>query len=196
MGFFDIFKKSRREVVRENQSRGKEGEEHIKSKYEFNGYKVKRTGRGHDFKAEKRDWLTGRKETKYIEVKTGNSKLSDLQRKKKRQFGRGKYVEERLDHTPFGFISQDDTYKLKSPTKRETKRSSGYDSMFSLSGGSKSRKNNGHDFGSGLDNMFGTGSSRKQSRSNSFSSGRGLNDMFGTGSSGRRKKNSSNSWGF
>lgn len=196
MGFLDIFKKNKKEIIRENQSRGKDAEEHIKRKYEFNGYKVTRTGRGHDFKAEKRDWLSGKKEIKHIEVKTGNSKLSDLQRKKKRQFGRGKYVEERLDYTPFGFISQDDTYKMKSPTKRETKRSSGYDSMFGLGGGARSRKTNEHGFGSGLDNMFGTGSSRKQRRNNNFSSGGGLNDMFGTGSSGRRKKNSSNSWGF
>ncbi|MGI0040580.1 MAG: hypothetical protein ACRD94_01290 [Nitrosopumilaceae archaeon] len=169
MGIFDVFKKSRKEVIRENQTRGKDGEEHIRRKYEFNGYEVKRTGKGHDFKAEKRDWLSGRKETKYVEVKTGNSKLSDLQREKKRQFGRGKYVEERLDHTPFGFVSQDDTYRIRSPTKRETKGSSGYDSMFGL-GGSR-RKSNEQGFGSGLNDMFGTGSSRK-------------------------KRNSSNSWGF
>jgi hypothetical protein len=176
MGIFDIFKKSRREIIRENQSKGKEGEEHIRRKYEFNGYKVERTGKGHDFKAERKDWLTGKKETKYIEVKTGNSKLSDLQRKKKRQYGRSKYVEERLDHTPFGLVSQDDAYRVNNL---------------------RSKRKNDYSFGSGLDNMFGTGPSGKRSRRNdNYGFGSGLNDMFGTGSSGRRKRNSSDSWAF
>ena len=29
----------------------------IKEEYEFSGYKVSRTGKGHDLKAEKKDWL-------------------------------------------------------------------------------------------------------------------------------------------
>src|SRR5574337_208122 len=97
MGFFDVFKKSRREINRENQSQGKDGEEQVRRKYEFNGYKVTRTGKGHDFKAEKQDWLTGKKDTKYIEVKNtrGDPRLSNLQKKKKKQFGR-KYVVENL----------------------------------------------------------------------------------------------------
>ena len=50
MGFFDIFKKSRKQVNRENQEQGREGERKIREKYEFSGGKVTRTGKGHDFK--------------------------------------------------------------------------------------------------------------------------------------------------
>jgi hypothetical protein len=79
VGIFDAFKKSKREVIRDNQYQGKAGEEKIKRDWEFSGYKVENTGIGHDLKAQRRDWLTGKKETEYIEVKTGNSPLSKLQ---------------------------------------------------------------------------------------------------------------------
>lgn len=69
LGFRDIFKKSRRQVNRENQEKGKRAERQIKAKWELSGYNVKRTGKGHDYKATKRDWLTGKKETTYIEVR-------------------------------------------------------------------------------------------------------------------------------
>ena len=201
MGFRDLFKRNRKEVIRENQSRGKGGEEHIKSKYEFNGYKVTRTGKGHDFRAEKRDWWTGKKESKVIEVKTGNSPLSDLQKKKKRQYG-SKYVVERLDHTPFGYVSQDDTYKMKRPTKKETKRSSGFDSMLGLGGNSsRPRNSNRSRSSSGFDSMFGLGGGSGGSRSsprrksNDYGFGSGLNDMFGSGGSSKKRRSSSG-WGF
>ena len=54
MGFFDVFKKSRKQVNKENQEQGRAGEKKIKEEYEFSGYKVTRTGKGHDFKAEKK----------------------------------------------------------------------------------------------------------------------------------------------
>jgi hypothetical protein len=105
LGFFDdIFKKSRSQVNRENQEQGNAGERRIKEEYEFSGYKVKRTGKGHDLKAEKKDWFTGKKDVKYIEVKTGNSKLSKLQKKKRGHLG-DKYVVERLEPTTFGLVS-------------------------------------------------------------------------------------------
>ena len=63
MGFFDVLKKSRRQVNRENQEQGREGERRIKEEYEFSGYKIKRTGKGHDLKAEKTDEDAERKET-------------------------------------------------------------------------------------------------------------------------------------
>jgi hypothetical protein len=46
MGFFDVFKRSRKEINRSNQEQGKDGEEQVKAKYELNGYKVTRTGKG------------------------------------------------------------------------------------------------------------------------------------------------------
>jgi len=121
LGFFDAFKKSRKQVNRENQEQGKAGEKRIKEEYEFSGYKVKRTGKGHDLKAEKKDWFTGKKETKYIEVKTGNSKLSKLQKKKRGQLGK-KYVVERLEPTTFGLVSNN--RESDKPKKRKKKDSS------------------------------------------------------------------------
>lgn len=162
MGFFDVFKKSKKEIIRENQSQGKIGEEKIKTKYEFSGYKVKRTGKGSDFKAERKNWLTGEKETKIIEVKTGSSRLSKLQKKKKRQHGR-KYIVERLERTPLGLMSNDNMFGTANSIKKRkaVKKSSGCDSLFGSSGGSKTK--------------------RTQSS--------GYNSLFGSsGSSGRRKK--------
>ncbi len=89
-------RKSRRQVNRENQEQGREGEERTRSRYELMGYNVTRTGKGHDFKATKTNPLTGKKETVYVETKTGGAKLSPLQKKKRRQFG-GRYVVENGD---------------------------------------------------------------------------------------------------
>lgn len=125
MGFFDAFK-SRKQVNRENQEQGKTGERRIKEEYEFSGYKVKRTGKGHDLKAEKKDWFTGKKDTKYIEVKTGNSKLSRLQKKKQSYLGK-KYVVERLEPTPFGLTSNNrESDKPKKRRKKDSSSSFGF----------------------------------------------------------------------
>ena len=122
--FDDIFKRSKHQVVRDNAVQGKDGEERIKRDYECSGYKVKRTGRGHDYKATKRDWLSGKKETKYIEVKTGNGKLSPLQKKKKRSLGK-KYVVERVQPNPFTTSTSIDLLgSSESKPKRKTKKKS------------------------------------------------------------------------
>lgn len=48
LGFFDdVFKRSKRQVVRDNAVQGKDGEERVKTNYEWGGYEVKRTGTGH-----------------------------------------------------------------------------------------------------------------------------------------------------
>lgn len=174
MGIFDVFKKSRREVNRDNQHQGKSGEEQIRQKYEINGYKVERTGRGHDLRAKRQNWLTGKKETKYIEVKTGNSSLSKLQKKKKRQFG-SKYIVERLEPTPFGFVP-------KSPSKKHmsSKNSSSLNILFGSGKRSTSKKRKS----SGYDALFGTSSSNKRSRSSSYDA------LFGSTSSRRIKSRS------
>jgi len=50
------------------------------------GYEVERTGRGHDYVRRKRDLFTGRvTRTEYVEVKSGNAQLSDLQKKTKKK---------------------------------------------------------------------------------------------------------------
>ena len=139
MGFFDIFKKSRKQINRDNQAQGRAGEKKIKDEYEFSGYKVSRTGKGQDLKAEKKDWF-GNKTTKYIEVKTGNSKLSKLQKKKRGYLG-DKYVVERLEPTPFGLSTNN--RESDKPKKRKKKSSSsifGSSSMDSIFGSSSSTK--------------------------------------------------------
>jgi|SRR6185437_13007745 len=82
--------------IRANARKGKVAEDMIRSKYEMSGYNVTRTGRGHDFRVSRLDPWTGEKEIRYVEAKSGNAKLSPLQRKKQRQYG-GKYVVDRTD---------------------------------------------------------------------------------------------------
>ena len=88
-------KQLNREKMDEIRRKGRAGEDTVRMQYELQGYRMERTGRGHDFKATRQDILTGRKESKYVEVKTGNSQLSRLQSKTK---SRGvKYKVERVE---------------------------------------------------------------------------------------------------
>ena len=183
MGFFDVFKKSRKQVNRENQEQGKAGERKIREKYEFSGGKVTRTGKGHDFKVETKDWF-GNKTTKHIEVKTGNSKLSKLQKKKQSRLG-DKYVVERLEPTPFGLSTNNRESDL-SPKQR--------------------KKNSSSIFGSSsMDSIFGTSSTKKKSTSKKkrvsktnsdslFGGSSSMDSIFGSNSSKKRKKKSDSIW--
>ena len=155
MGFSNPFKKSRKQIIKENQERGKAGEDKIRSWYEFLGNKVTRTGRGSDFKIERKNYLTGEKERKWVEVKTGNSKLSRLQRLRRRQHGEN-FVEERLETSPFGlFVKPSFTQKQHTPKKR--KNSSRYfDLLGSGYGGKKSKA-------SRYDDLLGSKSRKKKS---------------------------------
>jgi predicted Holliday junction resolvase-like endonuclease len=79
-------KQLKREVIAENREKGKAGEEDVRTKYEMRGYDLERTGKGSDFKAVRRDLWTGKpRKTVYLEVKTGNARLSPLQRKTKKK---------------------------------------------------------------------------------------------------------------
>jgi len=49
----------------------------------FGGWSSKRTGRGSDFRQTRKSILTGKKESRFVEVKTGKAKLSRLQKKTK-----------------------------------------------------------------------------------------------------------------
>ena len=180
MGFFDIFKRNRKEVNRANQEQGKAGEEQVKAKYEFNGYKVERTGKGHDYRATKKNWFSGKKETKYVEVKTGNSKLSPLQRKKKKQLG-SKYVEERVNSNPImGYGGN----RLLGSNQSTKKRKQGRSNLDILFGSNSSKKNSDSVWGSSTPSKR-----KKSSRSNSDSilgsSSSSSNSIWG---SGKRKK--------
>ena len=67
--------------------------------YALRGYEVERTGEGSDFRVRRRNPFTGRVvESKLIEVKSGKSKLSNLQQKTKK---RSNYKVERVE--PFLF---------------------------------------------------------------------------------------------
>ena len=121
MGFSNIFRRSKRAVIRDNAAKGKRAEKMVRSEYEMAGYKTKQTGKGHDFKATRKNWLTGKKDTKYVEVKTGSSKLSPLQKKKKSQLGH-KYVVERRGSNTLASPSGDilGTAKRARTTKRKS----------------------------------------------------------------------------
>ena len=178
LDFFDILKKSRRQVNRENQEQGKAGERRIKEEYEFSGYKVKRTGKGHDLKAERKDWFTGKKETKYIEVKTGNSKLSKLQKKKRSQLGK-KYVVERLESTPFGLVSNNRESDKPKRRKKDNSNLFGFgnvDFWGSDSNGQKKTRKKASK----------KKSSTKKKSDNIWSSNSSIDSLFGSGSTKRK----------
>ena len=203
MGIFDIFKRSRREINRSNQEQGKAGEEQVKAKYEFNGYKVTRTGKGHDYRATKKNWWTGKRETKYVEVKTGNSKLSPLQRKKKKQLG-SKYVEERVNSNPFMGYGGNISPSTNQHTKRKKKtRSSNKSILGTIFGSStpkkqKSKKSSDILWGSGSNvDIWGNSKSKSRKKKSSSDSiwGSGSNvDIWGNSSDRKRKRKSDSIW--
>jgi hypothetical protein len=72
--------------LKKNKKNGLVAERFFKLESAMNGYKVKRTGRGSDFKTKKSKLLSSKKESwNLIEVKSGNSKLSPLQKKTKKK---------------------------------------------------------------------------------------------------------------
>ena len=94
MGMFDFGfrpptkKQRRKEIIRENKRRGKAAEDLAMSRDSLMGYEVERSGRGHDYIRRDRDIFTGRvRKTEYVEVKSGNAKLSPLQQKTKKKKG-------------------------------------------------------------------------------------------------------------
>ena len=81
-------KQRKKEQLRENVRKGRAGEDQARMVYALRGYDVERTGKGSDFRARRRDMFTGKVESKRVEVKTGKSQLSKLQKKTKKK---GKY---------------------------------------------------------------------------------------------------------
>lgn len=89
-------KKERRcRKMREIREKGRFGEEYAKLQAALWGYKLKRTGRGHNFLAERTDIsapFSGKKERVYVEVKRGpHARLSKLQKKRKKKL-KGRYA--------------------------------------------------------------------------------------------------------
>ena len=79
-------KQIKREVIAENRRKGKAAEDTYVMRARMAGYEVERTGRGHDFRVRKRDIITGKVTYSGVrEIKSGNAKLSRLQRKTKKK---------------------------------------------------------------------------------------------------------------
>jgi hypothetical protein len=90
-------KQRNKEKMAEVRRKGKAGEETFRRSRKDLGDKVERTGKGHDFKVTHESWLTGKKSTKYVEVKTGKkAKTSKLQEATKKKMGK-KYEVHRID---------------------------------------------------------------------------------------------------
>ena len=73
-----------------NKRKGKMAEDFFELNQKFQGNAVKRTPIGRDFEVQKKDFISGKnigKPTSY-EIKTGNSRLSDAQKKRQK---RGRY---------------------------------------------------------------------------------------------------------
>ncbi|MEM3489007.1 MAG: hypothetical protein QXO75_05045 [Nitrososphaerota archaeon] len=84
-----------RERIAENRRKGKAAEEQFKTRCFLEGKEVERTGRGHDFRVRERDWWTGKVKRSYVvEVKSGESRLSKLQKKIKKKKSNYKVVKE------------------------------------------------------------------------------------------------------
>jgi hypothetical protein len=89
-------KQKKREVLANNQARGKAAEQQFELTSALEGEEVVRTGRGSDYRVRKRDPWTGRvTSSKLVEVKSGKAKLSKLQRKTKKK--KSNYAVKRVD---------------------------------------------------------------------------------------------------
>ena len=170
-----LFKRSKRQVIRDNAARGTEGERQAKAKYEMSGYEVERTGHGSDYKVSRRNWFTGKKESKLVEVKTGNAKLSPLQKKRKRSWGK-RYIVERMPDSPFSRPASE----RSSPAPKKRKKSP----VESFWGSSSSSSSSG-----------GGSKKRRKSAAPSFWGSSSSSSSSGGGSKKRRKSAAPSFWG-
>lgn len=80
---------SKKEIARqrlfENKNTGMRGEETAMMQYDLRGEDVERTGRGSDFRITRRNLFGEVKERYLEEEKTGNAKLSKLQKETKKK---------------------------------------------------------------------------------------------------------------
>ena len=93
-------KERRQRISREARRKGKVSEDIVAQRYGLYGYEVERTGRGSDFHVIKKDIFGNVLDSKDIEVKSGRSQLSELQKETKRKKG-GRYKVERVEPPPF-----------------------------------------------------------------------------------------------
>lgn len=89
-------KERKRQQGRRNQRKGQMAEEQAKMDWAMSGYEIEDVHEGADFIARRRDPFTGRiQEEQKVEVKSGNSRLTERQRREKRKSDN--YVVERRE---------------------------------------------------------------------------------------------------
>ena len=90
----------KRQQLELNQQKGAAAERQVAMEYEMSGYEVERVQEGADFRAVRRDPLTGEKtDEKLVEVKSGNASMTERQRQEHRQ--NDDHVVERRDPFPW-----------------------------------------------------------------------------------------------
>jgi hypothetical protein len=78
-------KQKKREIIAQNQAKGKAAEKPFEFWQRVWGNKVERTGYGSDYRVTQTSIWTGKKKTYLVEVKSGKGKLSQLQKKTKKR---------------------------------------------------------------------------------------------------------------
>ena len=97
---------------------GKKTENTVIRKYKRQGYKVTDTHKGYDFKATKRG------STKYIEVKSGDGRLTERQKAMKRRHGSNYIVEKKDTLLPSKYDKHKSKKRTNTSSRTKRKRKS------------------------------------------------------------------------
>lgn len=205
MGFFDAFKKTKKEVSHETMRKiresGKQGERHFEWDNALS--KIKKVHRGRDYDKYVRD-SSGRIRREPHEVKRNNSPLSKAQKKtwglKVDRYVDTPYGIQKITENRAGERLEQNPLTGKWSKKRKRDRSS---SMLGASYSERPKHASKKTKNKPLVSLFGSSSSNKRKKSSannslwgSSSSGRrkkssGYDSLFGTGSSSRSRRKSS-----
>ena len=92
-----------RERLEENRKNGERAEKEAKLRWNLSGYSMERSTNGEDFIARKKEYLVFGKvvETKHVEIKYGDSSLSEAQEKLKKK--KSNYVVDRYTEDDIHF---------------------------------------------------------------------------------------------
>lgn len=210
MGFFDAFKKTKKEASRETMRKIRESGKQGERNFEWDNAlsRIKKVHRGRDYDKYVRD-SSGRIRREPHEVKRNNSPLSKVQKKtwglKVDRYVDTPYGTQKITENRAGERLEQDPLTGKWSKKRKKDRLA---SIFG-SGSSEGRKRHSRKvkndplaslFGSGssdkrkkpsgYDSLFGSGSSSRSRRKSS-----GYDSMWGTSSSKSATKSNANIWG-
>ena len=89
-------RKIKRDNLFENKRKGAAGQRITQTKFEIQGYQMRRAPKGRDFVGKRYNILTGKVEEVHVESKTGKSRLSSLQKKTRKNLS-GRYLIDRND---------------------------------------------------------------------------------------------------